>query len=263
MVPGADGRGAENPPPPSVALEGCPPSPRSAPVGRGPEFRSRRGHLGRRGARSGRRNHSPSPRGGRCAGCNRRLGGRGGRCAGCNAENSRGAGGGDFRKLTNQALEIATESDETNEAPTGAGACRNQGTKCADVVQWRSLQPNGLADDRVAARLFNGREGSDAPAASLVFRGSPRGSSSAPSAGRTWHPSGSCGAVSFSRKRYRSSPSVASAPEEPFARTPCSSPQIHCSVKPLCSPRLRGEFSRRRCSAGRPLYPSRPAPAMK
>jgi hypothetical protein len=37
-----------------------------------------------------------------------------------------------------------------------------------------------------------------------------------------------------------------------FRPHPCSSPQIHCSVKPLCSPRLRGEFSRRRCSAGRP-----------
>jgi hypothetical protein len=36
---------------------------------------------------------------------------------------------------------------------------------------------------------------------------------------------------------------------------PCSSPPIHCSVKPLCSLCLRGEFSRRRCSAGRPAVP--------
>jgi hypothetical protein len=46
----------------------------------------------------------------------------------------------------------------------------------------------------------------------------------------------------------------------------CSSPQFHCSVKPLCSPRLRGEFSRRLCSARRPALPiatwARPLPAI-
>jgi hypothetical protein len=35
----------------------------------------------------------------------------------------------------------------------------------------------------------------------------------------------------------------------------CSSPKIHGSVKPLCTPCLRGEFSRRRCRARRPAVP--------
>jgi hypothetical protein len=97
-----------------------------------------------------------------------------------------------------------------------------------------------------------------------VFRGSPPGSLSAPSAGRTRR-------VSAPSAYHRSTRSraVVRPPRDCHLRrwslSPgqlCSSPQIHSSVKPLCSPRLRGEFSRRRCSAGRPPCPSRPEPAL-
>jgi hypothetical protein len=59
-----------------------------------------------------------------------------------------------------------------------------------------------------------------------AFQGGPRGSTSAPSAGRTQHPFGRFGATSFSWKPSRSSPGLASAPEEPLSRKLAPQPKF-------------------------------------